>query len=93
MSSVAWGAGVPLALALTLPVPPVFAVGSALYPWLFFRIFRDQVDLGRTYRQALTYGTACTVGKIPEALGVGRFWLGRLGRHPSRIMEYKEPAG
>lgn len=82
VSAAAYGGVLPV---LGLLMPPLYG----LYPLLFARIYRRQLALGRSPRQAGAYAAACTVGKFPEALGAARCWVGALTGRRSRIIEYK----
>jgi GT2 family glycosyltransferase len=91
-SILSWGAGLPIAAAL-LACWPIPGLGLALlagYPALF-------VKTARSYRQARgwpaadarLFAAACVAGKFPQAFGVAKYWSGRIGGRPSRIIEYK----
>ena len=90
-SSIAfWGAGLPAGIGLaSFLLHPAALILLAGYPLLAARIYRHMRR--RTFKpgDSLAYALFCTLAKFPQALGVGRFYYGRLigKRHP--IIEYK----
>ena len=94
-----WGIGLPAAVALLAwPTRGLSLVLLAGYPALFFKTARYFRRVrGWPAPDARLYAAACVVGKFPQALGLARYWAGRLGGRPSRIIEYKgadaAPAG
>jgi GT2 family glycosyltransferase len=86
-----WGAGVPIAAALL--AWPTYGLSLALlagYPVLFAKTARYyHRRRGWPASDARLFAAACVVGKFPQAIGVARYWAGRIGGRPSRIIEYK----
>jgi len=85
-----WGLGVPaIAAALAWPTGGISLALLALYP----------LQLARTYRglrvrvphrgHALAYAASCVLGKFPQAVGLVKFYLGRVQGTTSRLIEYK----
>ncbi|AMV40851.1 glycosyltransferase [Planctomyces sp. SH-PL62] len=95
-SLVAWGMVLPLAaLALAWPTRGLSLLAlAAAYVLLFARVYRG-VRSRRGWRPADARAYACfvTLGKIPGALGVARYWAGRLSGRRSRVIEHRGPAG
>lgn len=88
-----WGLAVPM-LALGL-CPPTFGLSLALlagYPALGWRTYRSSRKRGRSPADARLYAQFCVFGKIPEGLGLAEYWLRRLVKSPSAIIEHKAPA-
>ena len=94
-----WGIGLPAAVALLAwPTRGLSLVLLAGYPASLFKTARYFRRVrGWPAPDARLYAAACVVGKFPQALGLARYWAGRLGGRPSRIIEYKgadaAPAG
>jgi hypothetical protein len=86
-----WGIGLPAAAALL--AWPTRGLGLALlagYPALFVKTARHyRLRRGWPAPDARLFAAACVVGKFPQAIGLARYWAGRIGRRPSRIIEYK----
>jgi GT2 family glycosyltransferase len=91
-SILSWGAGLPMAAAL-LACWPIPGLGLALlagYPALFFKTARYYRRVrGWPAADARLFAAACVAGKFPQAIGVAKYWSGRIGGRPSRIIEYK----
>ena len=94
-----WGIGLPAAVALLAwPTRGLSLVLLAGYPALFVKTERYyRLRRGWPAPDARLYAAACVVGKFPQAVGLARYWAGRIGGRPSRIIEYKgadaAPAG
>ena len=94
-----WGIGLPAAAALL--AWPTHGLSLALlagYPALFVKAARHyRLRRGWPAPDARLFAAACVTGKFPQAVGLARYWAGRIGRRPSRIIEYKgsdaAPAG
>ena len=71
-------------LAVMLTVTGVF-----LYCLQIVRIIRREVTLGRPLGYASEISLFLMLGKFPQLLGVAGFFLQRIRRLPSRIIEYK----
>jgi hypothetical protein len=84
--ALAWGLGLPLAVALAVPVlGPWALLGLAAYPAQVLRLgLRDGADRAAFERAALL-----TLGKVAEAQGVIDYHLGALTGRRSRLIEYK----
>ena len=82
-----------------MAMPPLIAAGALLAPWigaalgalygvLALRIWRYRRRRGNSGREAALYSAFTVLGKLPEALGLLRFWRNQLaGRY--EIIEYK----
>jgi glycosyltransferase involved in cell wall biosynthesis len=93
-SIIVWGLVVPV-LALSLAWPTrglslLLFVGYLLLFWRAFRYYR--VQRGWRAGDARVFALAVVLGKIPSALGVVRYWLGRLSGKRSRVMDYRGPS-
>jgi len=77
---------------------PVTASVLALVPVAYARAaygaYRQRRRQGDPPRHAALYGAFCMLGKLPESIGIGTYWLNRLRGRYSGLMEYKtaEPA-
>lgn len=89
LGNLAYGVALPLALGVATRLTPLAVGGWLAYPALYTRVVRGQLQRGRSPREANLYAAACTVGKLPEALGALRFLYGAATGHRSGIMEYK----
>jgi hypothetical protein len=76
-----WGAGVPFA-ALS---------GAALTPWALLILLAWPAQMIRLARggTGIARAVLLTLGKVPEAIGVGEYWLKRLRGRKSELIEYK----
>ncbi|MFO7180909.1 MAG: glycosyltransferase [Pseudomonadota bacterium] len=73
-----WGAALPCAIALTLPLPPI-ALGLSLgYSALFLRVARRKIASGLSPRDAALYAASIVIGKLPTALGQATYHVNRL---------------
>jgi GT2 family glycosyltransferase len=101
-SALVYGLGVPL-LALVIGALAWRAFGAA--GWLAApalvalaatrvatRASKARRARGTMAADARLYGAFCALGKLPEAFGVLRYALGRLGGRPSALIEYKDAA-
>jgi glycosyltransferase involved in cell wall biosynthesis len=95
-SIVFWGLVCPGALAASLLaalVKPWFLVAAAgivlLYGMLAVRVYRHRRRHGDTSRDSRLYATFICLGKLPEALGMVRYWTGRLLGRRRTLIEYK----
>ena len=82
-----WGLAVPVAILLLAVLNPWLLVGALIYPLQWWRI-------GRRYAQAgtpipWTYAGFLLLGRLPEAQGATKFYLGRLMSRRSALIEYK----
>lgn len=96
-SALLWGALVPvLSLLILLTgciVSPVFLIGLTIpalgYLTLGYRIYRQNLRQGRPPHLSLMSACFCLLAKIPEAVGVIRFWWNHLTGKRSQLIEYK----
>lgn len=73
-------------------VLPGTAVAGALAfsPWMLLLLLAWPAQVARLApRLGLVRAAFLTVGKVPEAIGVAEYWLRRLARRPSGLIEYK----
>jgi hypothetical protein len=84
-----------LALGLSWPTRGLSLLLLLLYPLQWLRITRRTRPPGWSPGDRRLYAASCVLAKFPQALGLIRFWLGRLTGRRSRLIEYKtvEPAG
>jgi GT2 family glycosyltransferase len=90
-SAVVWGVAIPVTiLALAWPLPLVALGLAAIYP---LQVGRLAIREGRRRklpaREAWAYAAALVVGKFAEAVGVLKFWTGKLRGKRSALIEYK----
>lgn len=91
-SIIVWGLVAPLsALALAWPTRGAsLALLVAGYAYLFWRIYRyGRRSRGWNPSDALAYAWFVVLGKIPGALGVMRYWLGRLSGKRCRVIDFR----
>ncbi|MCE9567902.1 MAG: glycosyltransferase family 2 protein [Planctomycetes bacterium] len=87
---VVWGFGVPAtAAALAWPTGGLSLGLFALYPLQLARTYRGLRKRGFHRSHALAYATSCVVGRVPQVLGLVKFYLGQARGLPTRIIEYK----
>jgi GT2 family glycosyltransferase len=85
-----WGLVLPLmVLALAVPTRGASAVLLLIYLPLLVRIAMRAGQRRLAMRDRWLYAGACVVGKFPEVMGQGKYWMSRLSRKPSAIIEYK----
>jgi glycosyltransferase involved in cell wall biosynthesis len=95
-STVFWGLACPGALAVSLlatPLEPWFLLAAAgivlLCGLLTVRVYRARRHRGDTSRDSRLYAIFICLGKLPEAVGMVRYWTGRLLGHRRTLIEYK----
>lgn len=87
-----WGLALPsLAIGLSIPTFGLSLALLAGYPALGWRTYRGSRKQGRSPADAWLYARFCVLGKLPEGLGLAEYWLRRLARSPSAIIEHKVP--
>jgi GT2 family glycosyltransferase len=87
LRALVWGLAVPLAgLGGAALVGPAGLAIWLLWPLQMLRIAQRE---GWWRREAWEVAFFTMVGKVPEMLGVLGYVLGRLGRRPPRLIEYK----
>jgi len=100
LSALAYGVGLPalfggaLVFAATgIGFGPVTASVLALVPAAYARAaygaYRERRRQGDPAGHAALYGAFCMLGKLPESIGIGTYWLNRLRGRYSGLMEYK----
>jgi GT2 family glycosyltransferase len=90
-SIVLWGGALPLA-AVVLAWPTRGAslgILLALYGVQWWRIRRHRLRTGDSPAHAGLYARYCVLGKVPEMLGVLTYWINRLRRRRTGLIEYK----
>jgi hypothetical protein len=85
-----WGASLP---AVALGLSPVTA-GLSLtmlgaYGVLGARAYRSARRRGIAAEDAQLFAASCVVGKLPQALGQGLYWLRRMTNREGSLIEYK----
>lgn len=89
MSILIFGAGIPIIIFyFILTAPIAAAVLATLYPVLVFRVFAKSRDRKSGPLTAL-YSTSIVLGKIPQSLGVARFFGRQISGRGFKIIEYK----
>lgn len=85
--AVAWGLSLPLFALFTAAFFSCwFLLLLLLYPLQVARLaLRSGAVSGKEFQQAMLL----VLGRLPEGLGVAKFWYGRLLRRQGRLMEYK----
>ena len=85
-----WGVVVPAAAtALAWPTAGMSLALLTLYPLQLARTYRGLGKRVPHRGHALAYATSCVLGKFPQAVGVAKFYIGRLRGIPARLIEYK----
>ena len=92
-STVLWG----MMLPLTIVILAWTTHGASLllglaYPLQAFRIARCSRKLGMSATDARIWGCSCILCRWPNAVGVLRYWFGRLSGHSQTLIEYKGAA-
>jgi GT2 family glycosyltransferase len=87
-----WGLALPgLAIGFSIPTFGLSLALLAGYPALGWRTYRASRKQGRSPADAWLYARFCVLGKLPEGLGLAEYWLRRLAKSPSAIIEHKAP--
>lgn len=85
-----WGATVPaLAVGLAWPTHGLSLLLLLGYPVLGWKIYKYRHSQGDEARNARLYAFFCTVSKLPQVLGQGRYWINRWRNKPATLIEYK----
>ena len=89
-STLFWGLFLPLAaLALAWPTRGISLVLVTAYAYLYFRIWRYYaVQRGWKRAHARLYASWIVLAKFPQAVGILRYWLGRLVGKQNAVFEY-----
>lgn len=87
-----WGVAIPGVILGTLWVSRGLSLLLlSLYPLMSYRIYRYLRRSGLSPRDAVFYALFCMLAKFPQAQGQIRFYLGKLFRQQSRLIEYNTP--
>ncbi|MGB3299073.1 MAG: glycosyltransferase family 2 protein [Phormidesmis sp.] len=91
-----WGALLPMgAIALASITHGITLTLFAAYGLLLFKIYqyRQSQHEGREGsedpKKSLLYAFFCTVSKVPQAVGQGKYWINRWQQKPATLIEYK----
>jgi GT2 family glycosyltransferase len=92
-----WGAAVPLA-SITFAIaafwwPPALTGTAAMllgYLILFLKIQRSMLKRGFNSFDARLYAGACVVGKFPSFNGIFLYWVNRIRKKKTMLIEYKK---
>lgn len=72
----------PLSATLLALVPAAYARAA-------FGAYRERRRQGDPASHAALYAGFCMLGKLPESIGIGTYWLNRLRGRSTGLMEYK----
>ncbi|MEM6749790.1 MAG: glycosyltransferase family 2 protein [Planctomycetota bacterium] len=95
-----WLLGPPVAVAVATTVlafvsPWLASLGSLMllgvYALLILKSAKWRLSRGDEMKQAVIWGVACTVGKLPEAVGQCVYWWNRWRGRDTTLIEYKGP--
>lgn len=90
LSILSWGLLFPGAvLALAVPTLGISLVLLLGYFYLYYKILRRTEMQGYSKVDARLYARLTVLGKFPQALGLLRYWWGRLSGRGTAIIEYK----
>lgn len=86
-----WGAGMPLlAIGLATTTHGLTLLGLLFaYGLLLVKIYRYRQSIGKSGKQSFLYAFFCTLSKVPQAIGQGKYWLNRWQNKPATLIEYK----
>ncbi len=88
-SILVWGVAIPLmsvaAIGVTHGLSALLWVGYAV---MTYRIYQYWQHSGLVREDAMLYAGSCILGKFPQAQGALRFYLGKLFKRQSRLIEY-----
>jgi GT2 family glycosyltransferase len=93
-SIIAWGLVAPLlCLALAWPTRGAsLALQAAAYAMLFGRVYRScRLRRGWGPADSRAFALFAVLGKFPGAVGVARYWLGRISGKRSRVVDFRGP--
>ncbi len=90
-STILWGILVPiLAFALAWPTRGLSLILLIGYPFLYWRTYRYYAAVrGWSQADARLFAAWILLAKFPQALGLIRFWFGRLSGKRSPVIEYR----
>lgn len=81
-----WGAYIPLLVLIATILEPVFIVAIMVYPIQIARIaMKNSINISKSW----LYAFYLTLGKFPEMQGQLKFYINRLFKKRSEIIEYK----
>jgi hypothetical protein len=78
-----------LVLALAVPTRGVSLLLLLGYLYLYAKISRATESQGYSKADARLYAGLTILGKIPQAVGLLRYWWGRFSGRSAAIIEYK----
>jgi len=86
-----WGAVLPLvAIGLVGLTGGRSLLLLAAYGLLLFKIYKYRRNhLRESANKSLLYAYYCTLSKVPQAIGQGKYWLNRWQQKPATLIEYK----
>jgi glycosyltransferase involved in cell wall biosynthesis len=85
-----WGAALPLvAIGAAGITHGVTLFLLTAYGLLLLKIYRHRLKEGETVKKAWLYAFFCTVSKVPQAIGQGKYWINRWQQQPATLIEYK----
>jgi GT2 family glycosyltransferase len=91
--AIVWGLAVPaVAAALAWPTGGLSLGLFALYPLQFLHTYRRLRRRVPRRGPALAYAANCVLAKVPQTVGVLKYYVGRARRVTPRIIEYKGAA-
>jgi Predicted glycosyltransferases len=81
-----WGLFIPILILGLMIINPSFLGLSSIYLVQIVRVANKRADLAGI---KFIWATSVVLGKIPEALGLLRFWQDKMTARRARIIEYK----
>jgi GT2 family glycosyltransferase len=85
-----WGAGLPAAMIAAAPFTYGLSFAlTGLYGVSTARAYWYYIARGMDRRDAAVYACFCTIGKFPQAMGQAKFFLSKVRRQRSTLIEYK----
>ena len=82
-----WGGYIPLAITLATIINIAFLIGFLIYP---LQVVRIALTKRQTVNTNWIYALFVTLGKFPEMQGQIKFYLNRLFKSHTKIIEYKK---
>ena len=87
---ITWGFAVPvILLGFAWPTYGLSLIGFVLYPLQIWRIYRRTRQRQKPAGDSLAFGISCMASKLPEFMGLCKFYLMRMRKQRARIIEYK----
>lgn len=88
-----WGLVIPgVALISLVPTHGLSVLLLLGYPLMTYRIYKYLKQSGLSTQDALPYAASCMLGKLPNGLGMLRFYMGRWSGRSLGLIEYKSTA-